>query len=79
MRAQLQRPWGRALGTTVLMLLAALLWILVNNRVDALWNLRLAYVATYAIALFGMVVLVGHSGQVSLGNGAFMASGGYAF
>ncbi|MHB0927831.1 MAG: branched-chain amino acid ABC transporter permease [Candidatus Nanopelagicales bacterium] len=79
MRTVLQRPWGRAVATMCLMLVSALLWMLVNNRVDALWNLRLAYVATYAVALFGMVVLVGHSGQVSLGNGAFMASGGYAF
>lgn len=58
---------------------AAAGWWLANDRVDALWNLRLAYVAMYAIALAGMVVLVGHSGQVSLGNGAFMAVGGYAF
>jgi branched-chain amino acid transport system permease protein len=53
--------------------------VFINDRVDALWNLRLAYLAMYAIALSGMVVLVGHSGQVSLGNGAFMAVGGYAF
>lgn len=58
---------------------AAAGWWLLTNRVDELWNLRLAYVAMYAIALAGMVVLVGHSGQVSLGNGAFMAVGGYAF
>ncbi len=79
MRLLDRRPWGRWAFTVMAMPVAALLWVLVNDRVDALWNLRLAYVATYAIALLGMVVLVGHSGQVSLGNGAFMAAGGYAF
>jgi branched-chain amino acid transport system permease protein len=54
-------------------------WVLLNDRVDALWNLRLAYIAMYATVLSGMVLLVGHSGQVSLGHGAFMAVGGYTF
>lgn len=73
-----RRPYGRLLFTMLAMPLALLAWVLLNDRVDALWNLRLAYIATYAVALFGMVVLVGHSGQVSLGNGAFMATGGYS-
>jgi len=71
--------WWRTLAWIVGMAVVAVAWVLVNDRVDALWNLRLAYVAMYAIALSGMVMLVGHSGQVSLGNGAFMAVGGYAF
>ncbi len=79
MRNLLARPWGRMAVGAVAMPGIALAWIALNDRVDPLWNLRLAYVAMYAIALFGMVVLVGHSGQVSLGNGAFMAVGGYAF
>lgn len=59
--------------------LVAIAWVLLNDRIDALWNLRLAYVAMYATVLAGMVLLVGHSGQVSLGHGAFMAVGGYTF
>ena len=39
----------------------------------------IAMVAMYATAMFGMVILVGLSGQVSLGNGALMAVGGYTF
>lgn len=58
---------------------AAALWLFVNNLVEPLWNLRLAYVAMYLTVLGGMVLLVGHSGQVSLGQGAFMAVGGYTF
>lgn len=71
--------WLRTLAWIVGMAAVALAWLLLNDRVDPLWNLRLAYLAMYAIALAGMVMLVGHSGQVSLGNGAFMAVGGYAF
>ncbi len=50
-----------------------------NRIIDPLWSSYLALVAMYAIALLGMVVLVGLSGQVSLGNGALMAVGAYAF
>jgi branched-chain amino acid transport system permease protein len=39
---------------------------------------ELAYVGVYFIALVGLGVLTGYSGQISLGNGAFMAIGGYA-
>ena len=42
-------------------------------------NYYIALVAMYATAMFGMVILVGLSGQVSLGNGALMAIGGYVF
>lgn len=72
-------PWWLLLRSVVLMAVAGVAWVVVNDRVDPLWNLRLAYVAMYVIVLSGMVVLVGYSGQVSLGQGAFMAIGAYAF
>ncbi len=37
----------------------------------------LIYVAAYAIAILGLVILTGMNGQISLGHGAFMALGGY--
>jgi branched-chain amino acid transport system permease protein len=37
----------------------------------------LVYVAAYAIAILGLIVLTGMNGQISLGHGAFMALGGY--
>jgi branched-chain amino acid transport system permease protein len=37
----------------------------------------LVYVAAYAIAILGLIVLTGANGQISLGHGAFMALGGY--
>ncbi len=36
-----------------------------------------SYVAIYLIALLGLNVLTGYTGQISLGHGAFMAIGGY--
>ena len=38
---------------------------------------QLAYVAIYLVALIGLNVLTGYTGQISLGHGAFMAIGGY--
>jgi branched-chain amino acid transport system permease protein len=38
---------------------------------------QFALVAIYFIALLGLNVLTGYSGQISLGHGAFMAIGGY--
>jgi branched-chain amino acid transport system permease protein len=40
-------------------------------------TVQLATVGAYFIAILGLDVLTGHSGQVSLGHGAFMAVGGY--
>jgi branched-chain amino acid transport system permease protein len=36
-----------------------------------------AYVGVYLIALLGLNILTGYTGQISLGHGAFMAIGGY--
>ena len=38
---------------------------------------QLTFVAAYAIAILGLVILTGWNGQISLGHGAFMAVGGY--
>jgi branched-chain amino acid transport system permease protein len=38
---------------------------------------QFALVAIYFIALIGLNILTGYSGQISLGHGAFMAIGGY--
>jgi len=40
-------------------------------------TVQLATVGTYVIAVLGLDLLIGHGGQVSLGQGAFMAVGGY--
>jgi ABC-type branched-subunit amino acid transport system permease subunit len=59
-----------------------LIWFVLsrlNVMVEPLMSYYLALAAMYATAMFGMVILVGLSGQVSLGNGALMAVGGYVF
>ena len=38
----------------------------------------MAEIAVYVVAIAGLTVLIGPSGQISLGQGAFMAIGGYA-
>ena len=48
------------------------IWLLLsrlNVMVEPLMSYYLALAAMYATAMFGMVILVGLSGQVSLGNG----------
>jgi branched-chain amino acid transport system permease protein len=44
---------------------------------DQFLTYRFAEVAIYVCALLGLNLLTGYSGQISLGNGAFMAVGGY--
>jgi branched-chain amino acid transport system permease protein len=38
---------------------------------------QFAYVGVYLVALTGLNILTGYTGQISLGHGAFMAIGGY--
>jgi branched-chain amino acid transport system permease protein len=41
-------------------------------------DFQLAQIAAYVTAVAGLTVLIGTSGQISIGQGAFMAVGGYA-
>ena len=50
---------------------------IVPSFVSAFRAQQLAYVAIYLVALIGLNVLTGYTGQISLGHGAFMAVGGY--
>lgn len=72
-------PGARLVTHAAIALGAWFVLFFVNDRVDPLMNYYIAYAAVFATALFGMVILVGLSGQVSLGNGALMAVGGYVF
>ena len=56
---------------------AALVVFLLPAFVSDFEAFRLALVAVYFIAILGLNVLTGYSGQISLGHGAFMAIGGY--
>jgi branched-chain amino acid transport system permease protein len=65
------RVLGAALATAVVV---ALLSIQLNTFRDY----QIAEIAIYVTAVAGLTLLTGLSGQISLGNGAFMAIGAYA-
>jgi branched-chain amino acid transport system permease protein len=63
----------RIAGLLALLGVACLLPLVLSSY--RLFQFSLAYV--YAIALFGLNLLTGYNGQISLGHGAFYAIGGY--
>jgi branched-chain amino acid transport system permease protein len=66
------------LSLEVLGLLALAALIVVMPRlVSSFTAYEMATVGMYFIALLGLSILTGYSGQISLGHGAFMAIGGY--
>jgi ABC-type branched-subunit amino acid transport system permease subunit len=79
MRELMRLPGARLVSHLAFAFAVWLVMMLVVNNVDPLMNYYIALVAMYATAMFGMVILVGMSGQVSLGNGALMAIGAYSF
>jgi len=62
--------------TTVLAVCVALV---VTGLVSGITNLNIGTGAAMSIVIVGLSFLTGFSGQVSLGNGAFMGVGAYAF
>jgi len=56
---------------------AALVVAVLPRFISSYHALEWANVGIYFVALLGLNVLTGYSGQVSLGHGAFMAIGGY--
>ena len=67
---------GASLPLAAFVVLAVVVAVL-PSFVSAFRAQQLAYVAIYLIALIGLNVLTGYTGQISLGHGAFMAIGGY--
>jgi branched-chain amino acid transport system permease protein len=65
------RTWVISAVVVVIALLAPLYLL------DRFNTIQFAYVWAIAIALIGLNVLTGYSGQISLGQGAFMAIGAY--
>lgn len=76
-----QRAWNSA-PTLVRHLVAAVIAALVlgaaSVMLDAYRDYELAQIAAFVVAVAGLTLLIGLSGQISIGNGAFMAVGGYA-
>jgi branched-chain amino acid transport system permease protein len=59
-------------------LLAAVLVVILSLKLGQFRQYQMAEVAAYVVAVAGLTVLIGLSGQISIGNGAFMAIGAYA-
>ncbi|MDX6478330.1 MAG: branched-chain amino acid transport system permease protein, partial [Gaiellaceae bacterium] len=66
----------RAFGLLGFLVVAAIV-ALAPRWVSDFRAFQLATVGIYFIAIVGLNVLTGYSGQISLGHGAFMAIGGY--
>ncbi len=78
--AMLGRRW-RGSPTLARHLAVAVLGVVVlgvaSVLLDAYRDYQLADVAAFVVAVAGLTLLTGLSGQISIGNGAFMAVGGY--
>ena len=68
---------GRAAAPIVAFVVLAVVVAVLPSFVSAFRAQQLAYVGIYLVALIGLNVLTGYTGQISLGHGAFMAIGGY--
>jgi branched-chain amino acid transport system permease protein len=68
------RSLPRILGAA---LAGAALVVILSIKLNAFRDYQIAEIAVYVTAVAGLTVLTGLSGQISLGNGAFMAIGAY--
>jgi len=59
-------------------LVAAAVLAALSFQLGSYRDYQMAEIAAYVVAIAGLTVLIGLSGQISVGNGAFMAIGGYA-
>lgn len=62
---------------TGLAILAAAIVVILTIQLGDYRDYQIAQIAAYVIAVAGLTVLIGISGQISIGHGAFMAVGGY--
>ena len=67
----------RILPRAAVLAAVPLLVVFLPKAFNDYFNYRLAFVGIYFIAIVGLNVLTGYSGQISLGHGAFMAFGAY--
>ena len=62
----------------VIALVAGVVLFVLATRLSAYRDYQMAEIAAYVVAVAGLTVLIGISGQISIGQGAFMAVGAYA-
>jgi len=64
-------------AATALALAVAVVAIFLAPRWDKVGDIKGAQMGVYFIALLGLNIVTGYTGQISLGHSAFMAIGGY--
>jgi branched-chain amino acid transport system permease protein len=69
--------WVRALLVVAGLAVGVAAVILLPGRTDRVSEIDLAEMGVYFIAILGLNIVTGYTGQISLGHGAFMAVGGY--
>src|SRR5262249_52945988 len=74
-QAGLTMTLARHVGAAIVT--AVVIWAL-SVSLSSFRDYQIADIAVYVVAIAGLTVLIGLSGQISLGNGAFMAIGAYA-
>lgn len=78
----MKRVFPRLTGTSRVLVVAGILTVLAIGGtflLDPYRNFQLATAAAYFCAIGGLTVLIGLSGQLSLGHAALMAAGGYGY
>jgi branched-chain amino acid transport system permease protein len=75
--ARLRTPRGALGRSLAIVVVSGLVLFLASEALGAFGDLQLASGAYYFVALAGLTVLTGLSGQISLGHGALMAVGAY--
>ncbi|TMC11034.1 MAG: branched-chain amino acid ABC transporter permease, partial [Chloroflexi bacterium] len=68
---------GRAPRRYWLIALGVIVFAGLPTQVTSFQSLEWAEVLIFAIVIMGLNLLIGYSGQISLGHGAFMAVGAY--
>jgi branched-chain amino acid transport system permease protein len=58
-------------------IVVAVILVVLSIQIGSYRDYQMAEVAAYVAAVAGLTVLIGLSGQISIGNGAFMAIGAY--
>ena len=77
MKLELHRPSRGTIVTVAVFVVCCVIALVLPSFVSDFRAQQFAYVGIYLIALIGLNVLTGYTGQISLGHGAFMAIGGY--
>ena len=70
-------PSARTVAALAGFVLLCLVMLVLPQFISDFRAQQFAYVGIYLIALVGLNILTGYTGQISLGHGAFMAIGGY--